>query len=277
MRDTSQPTHSLVGSAALGLVTLVLLVSSSPAAAQEVGAQGAADQAVAGEDTARQMVDKSIAFHGGDLYRGSQTSLTITSRSGSFRVISRMEGDLFDHTVITERDGARREVRSTNDSVEVRLNGEPVTVEPGQEQGLRDFVSARVYFPFLPYRLGDPGVYTQDLGTEAWDGRTLRKIKVTFEPGSSTDANDEYLYWFDPETGRLEQFAYSFVAGGGGLRLRKGFNYRRVGGILFFDSDNYGIDGRGMRVEQITPAFAEEKMKKISTVALTGIEVEPLR
>jgi hypothetical protein len=268
MTNTSRPIQALLHRAAPGLAALALLAPWAPAAAQETAGEP-------GKTEAQQVVAKSVAFHGGELYRGSKTSLTITSRSGSFRVISRVDGDLFDHTVITKRQGTR-EVRATNDTVEVRLNGEPVPVEPGQEQGLRDFVSARVYFPFLPYRLGDPGVYTHDLGTEEWDGRALRKIKVTFEPGSSTDANDEYLYWFDPESGRLEQFAYSFVAGGGGLRLRKGFNYRRVGGLLFFDSDNYGIDGQGMRVEQITPAFAEKKMKKISTVTLTDIEVEPL-
>jgi len=229
------------------------------------------------EETAQQVVDRAIAFHGGDLYRASQTSLTITSRSGSFQIVSRIDGDRYDQTVLSEGKNGSRKVRVTNDSVEVWENGRPVAVEPGQEQRLRDFVSARVYFPFLPYRLDDPGVHKEDLGTEEWDGRRLRKIKVTFDAGSSTDAQDEYLYWFDPESGRLEQFAYSFVSGGGGLRLRKGFNYRRVGGLLFFDSDNLGLDGPGMRVEQITPAFAQEKMEKISTVGLTDIEVEPLR
>ena len=55
---------------------------------------------------------------------------------------------------------------------------------------------------------------------------------MTFAAGSSTDAEDEYLYWFDPETARLEQFAYSFQGRPGGLRFRRLDNYRRVGGIL---------------------------------------------
>lgn len=268
MKETSS--RSLRRFAFLTLTAFAALALAHPAAA-------APAESPAAEGTAQQMIDKAIAFHGGDLYHASATSLTITSRSGSFRIISRVDGDRYDHAVLTEREGGSRKVRASNESVEVWENGEAVAVEPGQEQRLRDFVSARVYFPFLPYRLNDPGVHKEDLGMEAWDGRELRKIKVTFEAGSSTDAQDEYLYWFDPETGRLEQFAYSFVAGGGGLRLRTGFNYRRAGGILFFDSDNYGIDGQGLRVEQITPDFVADEMKKISTVALTDIEVERLR
>jgi hypothetical protein len=255
--------HPLTSPPWLTLALLVCtLLLAAPAAAQ---------------DTAQQVVDRAIAFHGGDLYESTETSLTLTSLSGSFRVISRVDGGRFDHTVIgTTREGAERKIRSTNDTVELWLDGVSQKVRPKEEQRLRDVVNARVYFPFLPYRLNDPGVHKRDLGFEEWDGRRLHKIKVTFESGSSTDADDEYLYWFDPETGRLEQFAYSFHTGGGGLRLRKGFNYRRVGGILFMDSENWGIDGRGHDVEEITPELAEEGLERISTVTVTDVEVRPL-
>ena len=229
------------------------------------------------QETAQEVVDRAIAFHGGELYESTETALTLTSRSGGFRVISRMDGDRFDHTVVgTTRDGAERKIRSTNETVELWLDGVPQEVAPEEEQRWRDVVNARVYFPFLPYRLNDPGVHKRDLGFDTWEGRRLRRIGVTFESGSSTAANDEYLYWFDPETGRLEQFAYVFRGGDGGLRLRRGFNYRRVGGILFMDSENWGVNGQGFEVEEITPELLEEKLEKISTVTVTDIEVRPL-
>jgi len=247
---------------ALLVCTLVLPALAVKAAAQE---------------TAQEVVDRAIAFHGGELYESTEAALTITSRSGSFRVISRVDGGRFDHTVIgTTRDGTERKIRATNETVELWLDGVPQEVAPDEEQRWRDVVNARVYFPFLPYRLDDPSVHKLDLGFEEWDGRRLRKIEVTFESGTSTDADDEYLYWFDPETGRLEQFAYSFHTGNGGLRLRQGFNYRRVGGILFMDSENWGLDGRGRDVEEITPELLEKKLEKISTVTVSDIEVRPL-
>ncbi len=99
---------------------------------------------------------------------------------------------------------------------------------------------------------------------------------MTFVQGSSTDADDEYLYWFDPETGRLEQFAYSFAGRPGGLRFRRLENYRRVGGILFCDQLNLGIEGPDLEVDQIAPEFVRDRMREVSRVELRKIEVQPL-
>lgn len=227
------------------------------------------------------IVDKAIEHHGGALYRASETRLTIRSRSGEFRIVSRVDGDIFDHTVTDALpDGRERRTRATNDTVERWEGGKKVALDAEGQRRARDFVMSRVYFPFLPYRLNDPSVYKEDLGLVDWGGRKLHKVKITFEAGTSTDASDEYLYWFDPQTGRVEQLAYSFGTGQerGGLRLRKPRNYRRVGGLLFFDAENLGLDGGGdLRVESITPASVEKSFQTISTVTLHDIEVKPLK
>lgn len=236
----------------------------------------AAQPATKDAGRAQEIVDRAIAHHGGELYEASETRLTVTSKSGSFRIVSRVDGDRFEHTVVAETPDGERRVRVTNDAVSHHLAGEAVPVPSEQEPRLRDFVNARIYFPFLPYRLNDPSVRKEYLGRETWDGEALEKVKVTFEAGSSTDAQDEYLYWFDPASGRLVQFAYSFESGDGGLRLRRGFDYRRVGGLLFFDAENLGVGGHGRSVEEITPGFVAEEMRQISTVKLSEITVEEL-
>jgi hypothetical protein len=228
------------------------------------------------------IVERSIDFHGGHLYEHAEIRFQIVSRSGAFDVEVRQDGGMYRYAVIDDTDEGRRSVIVTNDDVTVLLAGEPQEVPADREQRLRDFVSARIYFPLLPYRLADPGVHQEDLGLEDWpmaEGRTrrLHKVKVTFEAGSSTDAQDEYLYWFDPETGRLEQLAYSFR---GGLRFRVAGNFRRVGGILFSDQENHGIDWEDQAdarpVDVITPAFVEQEMEHISTVRVREIRVEEL-
>jgi peptidoglycan/xylan/chitin deacetylase (PgdA/CDA1 family) len=236
-----------------------------------------------GAQTARRVVDRAIEHHGGDLYTGSRVALTVTSASGSFDVVSEVDGERFRHTVTDPgADGGTRRVRvsnATGETVEEWRGGVPVDLDQDAARRARDFVMARVYFPFLPFRLNDPSVIHEDLGTERWGDRDLRKVRVTFEAGTSTDDQDVYLYWFDPDSGRLEQFAYSFETGDGGLRLRKGFHYRRVGGLLFFDSENWGVSGHGRDVLEITPAFADPEtgeMEKISTVVLSDVEVTPV-
>lgn len=249
--------------AVLGLTAVPwLAVTPAPAAAAPVERLG--------------IVDRAIEHHGGELYRRSETALEICSKSGCAAVRARLDGGLYDFEVRARVRGAERRVRSTNDGVEWWEAGERRPVPPERRQALRDWVMERVYFAFLPFRLNDPGVYKEDLGLEAWEGRELHKVKVTFAPGSSTDADDEYLFWFDPSSGRLEQFAYSYTRGEGGLRLRRGFDYRRVGGLLFFDQRNYGVDGAGLSVDLVGPRYVEREMRLVSTVELRDIRVEPL-
>ncbi len=219
------------------------------------------------------IVDRAIAFHGGDLYR-STSELDICSKSGCFHLRVRLDGGAYEHRVAGDVRGGRLEVRSTHDTLEAWRDGEPVAIEPGEERSYRDWAMARVYFPFLPYRLNDPSVLKQDLGTVDWQGRTLQRVKVTFEAESSTDASDEYMYWLDPATGRVELFAYSYLTDGGGLRFRRAVDHRRVGGILFFDQENLGVEGEGLTVDRIDPAYVASEMRHISTLRLKNIRVK---
>jgi len=230
------------------------------------------------------IVAKSIDFHGGEALHDARVSLTLASASGSSRIVAWTDGEGFDYVVSsTNRDGEEMRVRFSNtdgdNRVEQWLDGEPVEMDAEGAGWAERWLMARVYFPFLPFRLADPGVYFQDLGTETWGDRDLHRVKVTFEPGSSPDADDEFLYWFDPDSGRMEQFAYSFHTGNGGLRLRQAIDFQRVGGILFSDQANLGVNfpegGPAQPVDVITPAFAAEEMERVSTVTLEDVVVEP--
>lgn len=261
---------------ALATTTLAIagLVAVGLIAAPASGAAAAAEEPPKVERLA--IVDRAIEEHGGDLYRASETELDICSRSGCFHLRARIDGGLYEYEVQGKVGDSVRRVVASNDRVERWEDGKPVKLHAAEAQKARDFANARIYFPFLPYRLNDPGVYKQDQGLERWGERDLHRVKVTFAAGSSTDADDEYLFWFDPQSGRLEQLAYSFHGRPGGLRFRTAHDFRRVGGLLFSDQTNLGIDQDGLRVDQITPAFVAERMQPISEVELRNIEVRPL-
>ena len=231
----------------------------------------------ASEQTAARLeiVDRAIEYHGGTRYESSDTSLRMCSKSGCYEIRARVNDGQFLYDVTAIDRSKERRVVWTNDSLDLRVDGMPSAVEADRVQTLRDWAMARIYFCFLPFRLNDESVLKQDLGLEVWNGRDLHKVKVTFQAGSSSDADDEYLYWFEPLSGRLEQFAYSFSGDPGGLRFRRATRFRRVGDILFFDQENMGVDGDGFTVDQIDPSFVS-KMKRISTVELSNIRVEAL-
>ena len=222
------------------------------------------------------VIERAIAFHGGRLYAHSEIRLRTCSKSGCSRVIARVDGGKFDYSVSGTSQGSALEVRATNDQVEVQRDGVAVAVAPEKQQVYRDWAMAKVYFSFLPYRLDDPGVFKQDLGLVTWGDRQLHKVKVTFEAGSSTDASDEYMYWLDPDTAQVELFAYSYDNNGGGLRFRRAVNDRRVGGILFFDQENLGVEGPDLSVDAIDADYVRDKLRPVSTVRLEEITVHPL-
>ena len=223
------------------------------------------------------VVRRSIAHHGGELYDSSAVTMTMCSGSGCYELAVESRGGVYRHRVAGPVSAGHRAVEATNDTVRHWRDGVEVEIADATEaQRLRDWATARLYFAFLPYRLDDPSAMQRDLGLERWGERELRKVKVTFRPGTSSDAQDEFLYWFDAETGRLEQFAYSFAGRPGGLRFRRLDNYQRVGGLLFFDQENLGVEGDGLSVDQIDPAFVTQRMRPISRIHLDHITVTPL-
>lgn len=235
-------------------------------------------------DTASGLVARSIAHHGGDLYEATRIVLDLCSKSGCSALEVRQDDGLYEYCATARLKAGERKVCIANNSVREWMGGvglatgavpsSPAALD--RDAALRDWVMQRVYFAFLPYRLEDPSVRLQDQGLEEWDGRQLRRVKVVFESGTSTDADDEFLYWFDRSTARLEQFAYSYKRTDGGLRFRRLTNYRRVGGILFFDQENFGVEGPGLSVYLVSPAYVQGSMRHVSTVELKDIHVGPL-
>ncbi len=224
-----------------------------------------------------EIVDRAIEHHGGDLFESSRVRLTVASRSGSFDVDSTIEGDRFEYVIRASAGDDEREYRRDNSALEVTEGGDPMDMDEREQVRAESYVNQRMYFLFLPYKLNDPGTFKEDQGLEEWNGRQLNRVRVTFQAGSSDGADSAYVYWFDPETARLEQFAYDYSAGTG-LRFRTLRNYRRIGGLLFYDADNYGLntpDG-GLTVDDITPAYVEEELPLVSQIELRDVDVEHL-
>ena len=222
-----------------------------------------------------EIVARAIEYHGGDLYEGSTISMTITSLSGSFQIDATRDGGQFEHVVTDPaRDGRpERRVELTNDGVQEWRGGQALALDAESERRARAFADARVFFPLLPYTLKGGDIHFEDRGLETWDGRELQRMKVTFTPGTSNDADDAYTFWFDPETGRVEQFGYDFD---NGLRFRKATSFQRVGGVLFSDQENYAVDGGKVPVDTLTPEYVAESMRLLSRVVISDVTVEPL-
>lgn len=226
-------------------------------------------------DSLPEIVAKAISYHGGNIYEQSWITMTITSLTGSFHIEAMRDGGVFDQVVINPgRDNQpERRVRLTNSGVTEWRGGIESELNAEAERRARAFVDARVFFPLLPYTLKGSNNHFEDKGLETWDGHQLRRVKITFTPGSSNDSDDAYTFWFDPDSGRVEQFGYDFD---NGLRFRKATSFFRVGGVLFSNQKNYAVDGGKVPVDTLTPEYVATEMRLLSTVIISNVTVEPL-
>ena len=227
------------------------------------------------DPNAPDIVARSIAYHGGAIYESSKTSMTITSLSGSFDIEAMRDGGTFEFVVTNPARGDRpeRRVLLSNEGVTEWLDGVESSLDAEAERRATAFVNARVFFPLLPYTLKGGNIHFEDQGLDRWNGRDLQRVKVWFTPGTSNDADDAYTFWFDPETGRIEQFGYDFD---NGLRFRRATSFERVGGVLFSDQDNYAVDGGKIPVDTLTPDYVVSNMRLLSQVRISDVTVEPL-
>lgn len=268
---TTEPGSRVSGpvAAALSLLWIVGMTACGPSPVDGDPAAGGPS-----ESTVPDIVERALDHHGSSRLEASRVSLTVSSQSGSFDVIAE-PGPEFDYVVRRDEGDDLLVRRHTNkagepEASEIRGQGEAKVLEGRAAQVAKDYVSARVYFLFFPYRLEDPNTYLRDLGLESWDGRSLHKVELSFEEGTSTNSKERFLFWFEPESAELLQFAYSFD---GGIRFRKLIDKRRIGGVLFASQENYAHDG-DVTVDVITPEFAAD-MDLLSVVELLDIEVEP--
>lgn len=218
------------------------------------------------------IVARSIAHHGGDLFLRSEVHYQLCSKSGCAKVRVRRDGGLFEHEVEGRIGGEERRLLVTNDSVSLWTAGKPTPIPADEEQRWRDAATSRVYHAFLPFRLSDPSVRFADLGVELWGDRQLHRVAVGFAAGTSSADYDDWAFWFDAETARLEQFAYSFRGNPDGLRFRKLTEFRRVHGLLFANQVNLGWEGLGLTVPELDPGSVG-RLREVSQVELRDLDV----
>lgn len=225
------------------------------------------------------IVERAVAHHGGELYEKTETTMTMASASGGFDLRVRRDGGLYEIEVVgTMADGTVRRALVANDVVREWRDGEELALDADGRASTRRFVQARVWFPFLPYGLLGDAVRHHDQGLERWGDRSLHRVKVTFVAAPGDPPPDEYAFWFDPGTGRVEQYAYAYDLGtpAAGLRFRPAARHRRVGGLLFYDVRNLGRGGDpGISVDLVDPELAAG-LEPISEVELSAIEVREL-
>lgn len=217
-------------------------------------------------------MDRAIEHAGADLYNHSEISFRFRNIDYSAR---HNEG-LFEYVrIIDDSVGIIRDVLN-NDGFSREINGQKVNPIDSMAAKYARSVNSVIYFALLPDALNDEAVIKKYLGKKEMEGKTYDKIQVTFkQEGGGIHYEDEFIYWFEENTGALDYMAYLYFTDGGGMRFRKGYNSREVNGIRFSDYINYEATDT-VSLVHMDDAYLQGTLKELSLIELENIQVEPL-
>lgn len=222
------------------------------------------------KNVAEVVVDEAIAYHGGELYDGTDISFhmrgreyTVLRKGGSYVYTSTHEDSLGVHS----RELSNAGYTETLDGTSIRLTSKDSLLHA-------ESVNSVVYFTLLPAFLNDPAVHKSYDGIDTLEGNLYHRVKVTFdEEGGGADHDDVYLYWFEKESKRMDYLAYSFAVNDGGSRFRKAVNSRRINGIIFQDYENYKGPSPDSLMH-IADMFKAGELQLLSTVEINKLKVD---
>lgn len=222
------------------------------------------------QPSANEIIDNAIANACG--INCESVEISFNFRGKTYKSIKK--GSSFQYERITNDSlGITRDVL-TNNGFNRYLNDSLQILNDSIAQLYTNSVNSVHYFAQLPYGLNAPAAIKKWVGDTVIKNTAYHKISVRFkQEGGGVDFEDEFMYWIDKETFAVDFLAYSYQVEGGGIRFREAFNPRVINGVRFVDYKNYKTDDLKTPLEQLDKLFIEQKLKLLSKIEITEIEV----
>ncbi len=221
---------------------------------------------------AQYIIDRAIKVSGGSLIDSSSINFNFRDRH---YIAKRNKGDfLYGRLTVNLTDSILDIL--TNAGFERFVNNSPVNTPDSMAVKYSSSVNSVHYFSILPYGLNDSAVNKNYLGKVTIKNKLYHKIKITFnEEGGGEDFEDEFIYWVDVKTFKVDYLAYSYAEDDGmGLRFREAYNERYIKGIRFVDYINFKPFDKNARLLSLDSLYEAGGLKELSRIKLDQIKVE---
>lgn len=223
----------------------------------------------------QKVIDRAIEEHGGKAYE--QVKMSFDFREIHYEVLKTPDR----YQYIREFDDSLGRVKDilNNEGFRRLVNGQEVKVTDERRQAYSNSVNSVAYFAFLPYGLNDAATRKEWVRKTELEGSFYDVVYVSFlQEGGGDDFEDEFLYWINKDTGRMDFLAYTFHTEGGGIRFRKAVNQRIIDGVLVQDYENYMPAGAEKRppLDSIEQMYTAGELELLSQIRLKNLNVEPL-
>ncbi len=223
---------------------------------------------------AQPIIDKAINAHGGELY--NDVKINFDFRDKSYEAVRK--GKDFTYTrSFTDSVGTIRDTLSPKGLIR-HVDDIPFDLSDEMSRKYTESVNSVIYFALMPYNLNDPAVIKEYKGESKIKGKAYHKIFVTFQKkGGGKDYQDQFMYWINKKTNKIDYMAYNFHNEGGGTRFRAAYNPRIINGITFLDYVNYKGDDKFKPIQDMDKRFLKDELKILSKIELKNISVKSLK
>lgn len=214
------------------------------------------------------LLDRAYAAHGGVRYANASYGFTFRGKRYNFisengrQIYSRRYND--GNNVVYDGVEGGKFLKT--------INGKPQPLSAKDEAAGFESLNSVIYFATLPYKLRDPAVNLYAAGTTEIKGQAYDVLKVNFDQeGGGVDHDDNFMYWINQKTDRIDYLAYDYKTNKGGVRFRSAYNPRVVAGVLFQDYVNYKAP-LGVDLTDLPAMFEKGKLEELSRIETEDVE-----
>ncbi|MCL5130387.1 DUF6503 family protein [Algibacter sp. L4_22] len=213
------------------------------------------------------ILNQAIEAHGGDLYNSANYSFAFRDNTYHFK----NDNQNYEYTKISKKDNNITIDVLKNGKLYRTVNGDTVSLNEKQIKGATGGINSVIYFATLPHKLNDASVNKTYIGDITIKGKNYAVLGITFnQEGGGEDFDDQYRYWINTETKKIDYLAYNYSVNNGGVRFRAAYNKRVLDGITFQDYTNYEAEV-GTPLDQLPELFEAGKLKELSKIKTEDI------
>lgn len=220
----------------------------------------------------QQIIDKAIVAAGGEKYVNSTIEFDFRER----HYIAIREGGKFSYERVFKDSTKTIHDFVSNDGFRREIDGVVEDVVDSMKVKYTASTNSVIYFALLPYGLNDAAVQKKFLGETIMDGKAYYKVEISFrQDGGGEDFQDMFNYWVSKDDFSIGYLSYSFSENDEtSSRLRKAYNPRRIGNILFLDYINYKPKDNKVRFDQLEELYEKDELEELSKIELQNISVK---
>ncbi|UOX34265.1 hypothetical protein LXD69_01820 [Flavobacterium sediminilitoris] len=216
---------------------------------------------------ADQIIYETIEAHGGLLFDVANYSFTF--RDKQYHFMNYSDGYTYS-SQIKKKDTVIKDI-ITNGEFERYKNG---ILQNNTEEEIKKYTGALnsvIYFATLPHKLKDSSVKKKYIEETKIKGKEYDVIEITFnEDGGGQDYDDEFHYWINKNTKKIDYLAYNYQVNNGGVRFRVAYNSREIDGITFQDYVNYEAQ-LNTPLKDLPKLYENGELKEISKIETENI------